>query len=209
MEALVAKSNRDLRRERILQVAREVFFEEGYASASMSSIAARLGGSKGTLYNYFRSKEELFEAHIQDGCAKIAADAFNLPAEPTEVAPVLQRLGERYLSHVFSDWAIRTFRMLVAESRRSPELSRIFYETGPAVGLRRLEAFLERAKARSLIRADDCAQAANQFMALCRGNMHFQFVLNLSPQPTPEQISREVAAAVATFMAAYGSEKRG
>lgn len=207
MEALVAKSNRDLRRERILQVAREVFFEEGYASASMSTIAARLGGSKGTLYNYFRSKEELFEAHIQDGCAKIAADAFNLPDQPTEVAPVLQRLGERYLSHVFSDWAIRTFQMLVAEARRSPELSRIFYETGPAVGLRRLEAFLERARTQGLIRTDDCAQAASQFMALCRGNMHFQFVLNLATQPTPEQISREVAAAVATFMAAYGTER--
>ena len=32
----------------------------------MSTIAARLGGSKGTLYNYFKSKEELFEAQVRE-----------------------------------------------------------------------------------------------------------------------------------------------
>ena len=56
---------RDQRREAILNVAREVFFEQGYSAASMSTIAARLGGSKGTLYNYFKSKEELFEAQVR------------------------------------------------------------------------------------------------------------------------------------------------
>jgi len=42
-------SKRDQRREVILNVAREVFFEEGFSAASMSMIAAPLGGSKGTL----------------------------------------------------------------------------------------------------------------------------------------------------------------
>ena len=52
-----AVSKRDVRREGILDVARGVFLSEGYATASMSTIAAKLGGSKGTLYNYFKSKE--------------------------------------------------------------------------------------------------------------------------------------------------------
>ena len=51
-----------MRRETILEIARDMFFTEGYAAVSMSAIAARLGGSKGTLYNYFASKEELFSA---------------------------------------------------------------------------------------------------------------------------------------------------
>jgi AcrR family transcriptional regulator len=57
---------KDVRRQAIMQIARDIFLEEGYAAASMSAIAARLGGSKGTLYNYFASKEELFKAVIQD-----------------------------------------------------------------------------------------------------------------------------------------------
>ena len=38
------------RRSEILDVAGEIFLDQGYAAASMSAIAARLGGSKGTLY---------------------------------------------------------------------------------------------------------------------------------------------------------------
>ncbi|MGH6965637.1 MAG: TetR/AcrR family transcriptional regulator, partial [Phenylobacterium sp.] len=56
MQALQTRPrlDRDARREAILDVAQEVFLEEGFANASMSTIAARLGGSKGTLYNYFK-----------------------------------------------------------------------------------------------------------------------------------------------------------
>ena len=60
--------DRDARREAILDVAQDVFLDEGFAAASMSTIAARLGGSKGTLYNYFKSKEELFNAYVQRRC---------------------------------------------------------------------------------------------------------------------------------------------
>ncbi len=42
--------------------------EDGFAAASMSSIASRVGGSKGTLYNYFPSKQQLFEAMIRNEC---------------------------------------------------------------------------------------------------------------------------------------------
>jgi AcrR family transcriptional regulator len=61
---VAAKRNR--RREAIINAARQVFFESGYTAASMSSIAAHLGGAKGTLYNYCGNKEELFEALVRD-----------------------------------------------------------------------------------------------------------------------------------------------
>ena len=62
MQLTKTRLDRDARRELILDVAQEVFLEEGFANASMSTIAARLGGSKGTLYNYFKSKDDLFTA---------------------------------------------------------------------------------------------------------------------------------------------------
>ena len=77
MSEIVLKDRRDQRREAILEVARAVFTEEGFAAASMSSIAARLGGSKGTLYNYFKSKEELFAAYVREECARFAEGVFD------------------------------------------------------------------------------------------------------------------------------------
>ena len=98
---------RDARRQAILAVAREVFMEDGYAAASMSAIAARVGGSKGTLYNYFPSKEDLFTAVIQDECELKQAALFdNLTAEGDDATKVLREVGRRYTSMVLSERTI-------------------------------------------------------------------------------------------------------
>ena len=58
------EARRQSRREAILDVAAQSFLEHGYAGTTMSAIAATLGGSKGTLWSYFASKEVLFAAVI-------------------------------------------------------------------------------------------------------------------------------------------------
>lgn len=62
------------RRQHILECATQVFCELGYDEASMSAIAARVGGSKGTLYNYFPSKEKLLLAAMIEEAEKFNND---------------------------------------------------------------------------------------------------------------------------------------
>ncbi|HEY2660071.1 MAG TPA: TetR/AcrR family transcriptional regulator [Caulobacteraceae bacterium] len=188
-----------------MKVAREVFFEEGYAAASMSTIAARLGGSKGTLYNYFKSKEELFAAYVADSCNQVAEDAFaHGLRDDRPVEEVLQELGEKLLAHIYSDWSVNNFRVIVTESKRAPELAQVFYAAGPAVGRERLAAYFERAVRRGALSITDYGRAAEHFLGLCRGDLHFRIVLNLIPSPGPEVIRADVASAIKVFMAAYG-----
>ena len=66
------EERRDERRDGILDVARDCFLADGYAATSMSTIAARLGGSKGTLYNYFKSKDEVYLALASEGARQFA-----------------------------------------------------------------------------------------------------------------------------------------
>ena len=205
MTEAISPSRRDQRREAILRVAQEVFFEEGYAAASMSTIAARLGGSKGTLYNYFKSKDELFTAYVQDACGKVAEDAFDrLSNDEEPVEKVLQRLGEVLIDHICSDWSVRNFRLIVTESKRAPELARIFYAAGPALGRERLADYFQRATARGALRITNFPRAVDHFFALCKGDGHFRLIMNIIERPTPEVIRADVAAAIAVFMAAYG-----
>src|SRR5271165_403530 len=91
-------SRSDAKRRAILEVARELFQAQGYAATSMSEIAARLGGSKGTLYNYFRSKEELFAAFMIDTC-QIGSNAVFEPLEPAgqDLRQALIDLGVNFL----------------------------------------------------------------------------------------------------------------
>ena len=194
---------REERRETIMSVAREVFFEHGYSATSMSAIAARLGGSKGTLYNYFRSKEELFEAQVRDLCGAAASRFLASTAEGSPVE-TLTVFGERYLAHLYSEQTIKLFRILVAEAQRSPELARMFYEVGPARGRKVLEGYLQTAKTQGLVDPPDCALAADQFLSLCKGPAHLQFLLNLIPAPTSQEIKLHVERSVGAFMVLYG-----
>jgi AcrR family transcriptional regulator len=202
------KAKRDQRRDTILDVAGAIFAEEGFAATSMSHIAARLGGSKGTLYNYFKSKEDLFAAVVQEQCIKMADVLFDLDESRT-IAETLTVIGERFIEHLMADWTVRMFRVVVAEASRTPELARTFYDAGPAQGSRMLTEILEQARARGEIVADDCELAAQHFMALCRGQQHLRCVLNLMPPLAPAEIKTVIAEAVRTFMARFGAPGAG
>jgi AcrR family transcriptional regulator len=58
---------RKARRQAIMDTALEEFAEHGYESASISMIAKKAGVSKGLMYNYFESKEELLSSIMADG----------------------------------------------------------------------------------------------------------------------------------------------
>lgn len=53
-------------RSRILDAAREVFADGGYAGATMAKVASCAGISTGNVYRYFRNKDELFECVVPD-----------------------------------------------------------------------------------------------------------------------------------------------
>jgi len=53
-------SNKILRRESIIQAAIEVFSKKGFHASGISEIARRAGVADGTIYQYFKNKEDLF-----------------------------------------------------------------------------------------------------------------------------------------------------
>ena len=68
------KQIEEIRKERkqsIMDTALEVFAEHGYASSSISMIATKAGVSKGLMYNYFKSKEELLSTIMNEGIDEI------------------------------------------------------------------------------------------------------------------------------------------
>jgi AcrR family transcriptional regulator len=196
--------DRDARREAILDVARDVFLEEGYAAASMATIAAKLGGSKGTLYNYFKSKEELFVAYVVQMCAWQRHEIFGLFADEPDVHRALASLGRSYLNIVLSDTHMQNFRLIVAEAQRSPAIGKAFYEAGPQSGAQLLGNFLKTQAAKGLLTIDDPVRAAHEFIGLCQNRLLKARLCNVVGAPTPEELDHEADRAAAVFLAAYG-----
>ena len=196
--------DRDSRREAILDVAAEVFMEVGYSAASMSMIAARVGGSKGTLYNYFKSKEELFEAYIARHCGWMYETMDALYSKAVDVRMALTELGRALLRFVLSDLSLRNYILVVPEAGRSPNIGRLLYEAGPLRGAARLAEFIAWSAGEGRLRPCDPQVAAHQFIGLAQNRLWKARLCNAIPEPTEAEIETEVAAAVETFMAAYG-----
>src|SRR5436305_5506625 len=163
------KAGEDDRRDAIVAIAREAFAADGYAGTSMSSIAARLGGSKGTLYSYFKSKEELFIAVVEKKCAQIQHLLNQAEIESGgELRATLTNFGGHFLELILSDESIATFRLATAECARFPEMGRAIYNSGVQQNFRRMTEFLAHAKDAGELRSDaNVNVAAEQFLDLC------------------------------------------
>jgi AcrR family transcriptional regulator len=199
--------DREDRREMILDVATEVFLSEGYAATSMSSIAAKLGGSKGTLYNYFKSKEELFLAYVQRNCDVHRKEVGELLTEEGEARAVLTAYARRYLRVFTSEKTLQNWRVISAESAKNPEMGRMFYESGPLRGAQLLADYIDKAVSRGELVIKDTLGAAHQFLALIHGRMIKARLLNYLPVPSDDEINAEVESALFVFFSAYGVKK--
>lgn len=190
------------KRRQIIEGARAVFLAQGFDAASMSDIARKAGVSKGTLYVYFKSKDELFEAITEEQCHLQAESVFELDDADHDVAAVLTRLG-RVFTHFMCNRSTSPIRTVIAIADRMPEIGRQFYETGPAVGIAKLARYLEAQVAAGVLQIEDCNVAAGQFLDSCLSVTFKPVLFNFAPPPPQERIEYVVGIAVRTFMKAY------
>src|SRR4051794_7468047 len=131
------------KRRQIVEGARQIFLARGFDAASMSDIAKAAGVSKGTLYVYFKDKEELFGAIVLLECAGQAEGIFDLDATDPDVAGALTRLGIAYINFLCQPEKASALRTVIAIADRMPSIGKAFYETGPSTGIRRLAEYLK------------------------------------------------------------------
>ena len=198
------EGRRDERRDGILDVARECFLAEGYAATSMSTIAARLGGSKGTLYNYFKSKEELFEAMMQRQCGALAETLFDLAHDAAGPRERLEHFAESFLRLLLSAESRGIQRLVVAENERFPEIGRMFYDLGPKAVLMKVGEYLADLMDQGVLRRADPFVAAQQFKDLAiSGVLQPRTWGVVTDEMTDAEIETQVIRAVDTFLRAY------
>jgi AcrR family transcriptional regulator len=188
------------RREALLEAAAEVFFEQGYAAASIDAIIERAGGSKRNIYNEFGNKEGLFLAIITENADKVLSTLAIEEIEGHDLRETLTAFGQHLMSGYMSPTLIGIYRMAVTEANRFPDLVKSFYEQGPGRATSQLAGVLEGAKARGDIRTDDCLRLAGHFVGMIRDNLHLQVVLGLRPPPSDKEMQAAVASAVEVFL---------
>jgi AcrR family transcriptional regulator len=193
----------DVRREAFVTAARNAFFSKGYGATSMSSIAAEVGGSKTTLWTYFRSKQDLFAAVVDDLIERHGV-ALEFPLDPAlDVAESLRGLGRALLQTIHSPPMIDLHRLCLGEAGRFPELAKTLHERGPARGKARLGEFVAKAMAMGKLRDGDPVDASLGFVGRLWAGSIQSHLLGLTGPPNEAEKAKEIEAAVAAFMRAW------
>ena len=206
-EAAIPETTRsDAKRRAILHVARDVFLARGYAATSMSEIAAKLGGSKGTLYNYFRSKEELFGAFLADSKEEAAARLFESLApigEGRGLRESLIDLGISLMEFLQIDEIIAAHRLVVAEVGRFPEIGPLFYETGPLRGEQRFTEYFEQAMDAGRLPRADARLLGKRLKDLVMSDVYLRRIWGVPQAMTSVELRDHVAQSVDLFLKAF------
>jgi AcrR family transcriptional regulator len=190
--------------ESILAAARRMFLAGGFGAVSMDAIAREAGASKATLYAYFASKEELFGAVVAHEGERYFHGFSVHELDPGQVEASLGEIAQRFLKLVLSPDAVAVNRITIAEAVRFPQLGEIFWRSGPERTRAQIEAFLRRADAAGTLSVPDPRLAAEQFIALLRGDAHLRQLLRLDAAADPVDLTAAAHGAVATFLRAFG-----
>lgn len=190
------------KRRAVLDSAARLFMAEGYAAVSMDAVARAAQVSKATLYAHFPGKDALFAEIVGNNCRRMQDEMASAAQAGTghALAPALAALGARWLRFLLEPRVRALHRVVVAECIRAPELARAFYTAGPQALRHWLAGWLEEQAARGQLRpGTDTAQAADQFLALLRGDLFLRATLGLADSPSEAEIlalAREAARAV-------------
>jgi AcrR family transcriptional regulator len=189
----------------VLNGAAAVFARDGYEGASMSRIAAEAGVSKGTLYNYFTGKAELFSAYVHRECSSTISLMLDDLARDETPEATLRRIGRRILEVLLSAEGLAMYRMVVAEADKFPELAATFYAAGPARAIKHLSDWIRDMCRQGRLRVEDPAFAAEQIFALLQTRLAYERRLGLINGASDAEIDRVVDGTVHVFMRAYGA----
>ena len=140
----------------IVAAALEVFAEKGFAAARLDDIARRAGVSKGALYLYFETKQDLFRAVVRDAVApNIAAVEAAVMAADLPFADLARMLLARMAEVLSSTPLGSVAKMVIAESGNFPDLARIWHEDVISRALKMATGLIERAQARGELKPGD------------------------------------------------------
>jgi AcrR family transcriptional regulator len=140
---MVKKKRRERRKDdrpgEILQAAVDEFTENGFANAKIQSIATRAGVAKGTVYLYYATKEEIFEAIVRDRIRPVfdVAAAMSKQWQGTQADLFRQIITHFYGQMIESDERRMILKILVSEGERFGELA-AFYHREILVGARKM-----------------------------------------------------------------------
>jgi len=133
------------RPQEITDAAFAAFAEKGYAATRVDEVARRAGVSKGLLYLYFKTKEELFKAVIRSlVMPRIDALTASIDTSETSVEEFLRGPFLDFVKTLPGSPVAVVIRLMIAEGPKHPDLVQFYWDNVVSRGLATISNLLER-----------------------------------------------------------------
>jgi AcrR family transcriptional regulator len=190
----------ELRVERFLDAATEVFTEKGYQHARLSEIVARAGGSLATLYRVFGDKEGLAHAIIRRRLEDMSdrLEDLNLSGLPPEQA--LRQAAERIAESMATPESVVIHRIVIGEGQSFPAMRDWFFDHAVAAVRGSLREYFEQEVAAGRLAMPSPTMASSQFFMMLFGDLVIRVSSGNLKQPNHEDLRDYAQAAVDLFL---------
>jgi TetR/AcrR family transcriptional repressor of mexJK operon len=181
--------------DQILDAAAMLFMQKGFHATSMDDIARAASMSKLTLYRRFEDKNALFVAVMERKCHQHIPDSIFDIFDTAPLDQALEIVGYGFFSLLLSEDAIAMHRMMANEAMHNPQLTQLFYDTGP----KRVKALL--LDKMMDLNIPDPTWARDVFLSLFTGSdLFLRTLMNIAPAPTDADIRAHVIKVRDFFM---------
>lgn len=189
------------REAQIIKVATSEFLKYGYSAASLDRICKIAGGSKSTLYRFFPSKADLFQAVVM----AIVANHQGVSLDPDQnIGETLFKFCRSRLKVVFAKqhWSLLT--LIQAERDRFPRIAEAYYKIGPLYSREMLSQYFQTLVKRGQLTLDDPDNSARFFTAALMHEWYLQYLYTSARFPTDEEVKQHSNDVVDSFLNSVG-----
>jgi TetR/AcrR family transcriptional repressor of mexJK operon len=201
------RAARGSKRDKIVRSASKLFLEKGYDSVSMNDIIDLVGGSKGTIYSIFGSKEKLFEAVVEQLCSDVTV---HIDARPVgTIEEQLTRIAKSFVARVLTPQIMSFHRLMTSIGRTFPVAGRLFYNTGPRTAYQIIAGWIAFQQRSGNIRGDlDPHRLAVLFHDMLIGDQQLSWLTSASSdKDRDKRINQTIRIAVAVFLQGCASDE--
>jgi TetR/AcrR family transcriptional regulator, mexJK operon transcriptional repressor len=188
--------------QEVLDVATAYFLRHGYQGASINAMARSSGISKESIYRYFSSKKQLFEAVICRELVEYRHVMTRLDAtlKTMDLRTALITIAETVLNVITTDRTLALRRLIFEEARRSPDVGQHYYQIGPEQAYVVLENVFTSRRADSDFSA---AVLSRHFVALVTWRIVLERECAVSPALTKVETRACAETIVEDFLKAF------
>lgn len=186
----------------ITAAAFSAFAEKGYAATRVEEVARRAGVSKGLLYLYFRTKEELFKAVIKS-VVITRVDALIDTVEHTELSSEEFLRGPmlKFMQSIPGSPVAVVIRLLLAEGSRHPDLVDFYFENVVEKGMSAIAHFVQRGVSNGEFRSSAVSEMPQLFFAPMMMSMIWKLLFTRRELDTDQLMETQIDMIIAYIKA--------